>query len=203
MAIGSTPVDLTHVDYLACGSHKWLMGCMGTGVLYVAPEAARNLVPRTAGWLSHDDDLAFLNEGSGHLRYDRPFRRQASVFEGGAASALNHAALHAGIQPLLALGVPDIWAHIQAWHDAVEPGLVALGYASERSTEPAYRSGALAFRPPTGVAVAPLNAELTRRGIATSTPDGRLRLAPHWPNALSECEAVIAAFTDATRAVAG
>ena len=44
-AVGSTPLDLSHVDYLAAGSHKWMMGCMGTGVLYVAAGAAQQLIP--------------------------------------------------------------------------------------------------------------------------------------------------------------
>lgn len=195
-AVGSTPLDLSHVDYLAAGSHKWMMGCMGTGVLYVATQAAQHLIPRTAGWLSHDDDLSFLSAGAGHLRYDHPLRRQASVFEGGAASALVMAALRAGIQPLLALGVDNIWQHIQQWHDAVEPSLIELGYHSERAPTPAFRSGSLALRPPQGTSLIELNAQLADRGIAASTPDGRIRLAPHWPNSIDETHLVTRAFNE-------
>src|SRR5262245_1296445 len=38
-ACGVVPVDVRAegIDYLACGSHKWLMGLEGAGFLYVAP----------------------------------------------------------------------------------------------------------------------------------------------------------------------
>ena len=73
-AIGIVPLDLAKlgVDYLAGGGHKWLMGLEGCGFLYVAP--GRTLVPRVAGWLSHQEPVGFLMEGAGLLRYDRPMR---------------------------------------------------------------------------------------------------------------------------------
>src|SRR5699024_5338312 len=41
-AVGIVPLDVEamHVDYLASGSHKWLMAPEGIGFLYVAPERA-------------------------------------------------------------------------------------------------------------------------------------------------------------------
>ena len=39
------------------------------------------------------------------------------------------------------------------------------------------------------------------RGVVCSTPDGKLRFAPHWPNACAEIPGVLAAIDAALRAV--
>ena len=78
-AAGAMPLDVVRdgIDFLAAGSHKWLMGLEGCGFVYISPRQMERLVPRVAGWLSHEDGLRFLFEGEGHLRYDRPIRRRA------------------------------------------------------------------------------------------------------------------------------
>lgn len=197
-ACGVVPIDVEamRIDYLACGSHKWLMGLEGVAFLYVRQERAAVLRPVVAGWLSHEDGLRFLLEGEGHLRYDRPIRARADLVEGGAAPAVLLAALQAALEPIATLGVPAILEHVQAYHDALEPGLLARGFRSERSPVPAQRSGILSVRPPDGVPLLSLNAGLQARGIACSTPDGRLRFAPHWPNAPGEGSVVLEAIDE-------
>src|SRR5690606_16066073 len=56
---GVVPIDVSRagIDYLGCGSHKFLMGLEGAAFLYVRPDRAAALVPRVAGWLSHEDPL--------------------------------------------------------------------------------------------------------------------------------------------------
>ena len=192
-AVGVVPIDVaaTPIDYLACGSHKWLMGLEGAGFVYVAAPRAQELVPRVAGWLSHEEGLGFLFEGPGQLRYDRPIRRTPDFLEVGNYNTLGLAALEASVDLLLDLGVPAIHAHVNAWADLVEPGLVERGFESLRSPEPGRRGGALGVRPPAGIDVVALHARLGARGVSCSIPDGVLRLAPHWPNNLDESEQVL------------
>lgn len=197
-AIGVVPFDVANVDYLACGSHKWLMGIEGCAFVYVSPERAGALVPRLAGWLSHEDPVGFLFGGS--LTYDRPFRARADVFEAGAANGAGLAALGAAVEVLQRVGVASVYAHVQRWHDAIEGPMVARGFVSLRSSRPEERSGILAFRPPTGIAAAALVAPLAARGVIVTAPDGCLRLAPSWPNALDEVPLVLDALDiDLTR----
>lgn len=201
-AIGGVPFDASGLDYVACGSHKWLMGLEGAGFLYVHPDRISALRPRVASWLSHaEGGMDFLFEGAGHLRYDRPVRAKADFVEGGISNSVGLAALHAAVKLLDGLGAAAIYGHVQAYHDALEPGLLALGFASERAADPAARSGILSVLPPEGAHVAALSAALGERGVATTTPDGRLRFSPHWPNALSEVPDVLAAAGEALAAV--
>lgn len=204
-AAGMKPLDLAAlgVDYLSSGGHKWLMGVEGCGLLYIAPAALARLVPRMAGWLSHEEGTRFLFEGKGHLKADRPIRQRADFLEVGASPSVGMAGLEAAVSDLEALGIETIFAHVQAWHDRVEPALVARGFRSLRATDPAGRSGSLCVEPPPDVDLLALFPALTAAGVSAATPDGRLRLAPHWPNSLDEAPRVLAAVDTALAAVRG
>ena len=195
--LGVVPLDVAEVDYVACGGHKWLMGLEGAGFLYVDPAAAARMVPRLAGWLGHEDALSFLFQGAGHLRYDRPLRHEASVVEQGAPNHVGLAALEASVDLIQQLGVEAIFAHVSAFHDRLEPQLVERGFTSKRAADPRARSGSLCVLPPEGVELGALKAALVEQGVDVTMPDGHLRFAPHWPNALEEVEWVVEAVDGA------
>lgn len=50
-AVGQFPLDLREIgcDFYAMNGHKWLLGPVGTGALYVSPEAFVELVPDRVG----------------------------------------------------------------------------------------------------------------------------------------------------------
>lgn len=198
-AAGAVPLDMAaeSVDILATGTHKWLMGLDGFGFAAIGPRAMARMQPRVAGWLSHEDPVRFLFEGPGELRYDRPIRRRADFLEVGAWPTVGFAALEAAVDMLESLGVGAIHAHIQSWHDALEPGLLARGFESMRAAGPAGRSGLLCVRPPPHLPHGALHQGLEARGIACANPDAHLRFSPHWPNHGGEVPAVLDAL-DAT-----
>jgi selenocysteine lyase/cysteine desulfurase len=198
-ALGSTPFDVAAlgVDYAAAGSHKWLMGLDGAGVLYVKRARLAQLRPAIAGAFSHvDAELIFTH--AGELRYDRALRDEARVFEGGMLSSVSCAALGASLPILLALGPERIHAHVNAYLDRLEAGLCARGFHSLRLPDAARRSCTLGVLPPPGAASASrLATLLCARGVVCSGPDGVLRFAPHFHSAPSEVDAVLSALDDA------
>ena len=191
-AVGALELDVRElgIDYLAAGSHKWLMGLEGCAMLFVAPQRVAKLRPRTAGWLSHEQAIDFLF-APGELRYDRPIRKRADFVEGGAYATVQLAALETATSYLAQLRVGTIEAHLHAYLDRLEAGMVARGFASERSSVAEQRSGILALRPPAGVELDAIHEGLGARGVEITNPDGRLRFAPHWPNALAEVDLVL------------
>ncbi len=199
-AAGCVPLDARGFDYLVAGGHKWLMGALGSGFLHVRPERAAALVPRTAGWLSHEDPVGFLVEGPGRLRDDRPVRPRADRVEGGVAPEASMASLLASVEILLGVGVPSILAHVTRYLDALEPGLVERGFRSLRSPRAEGRSGILSVEPPAGLSAARLARELGLRGVGAASPDGALRFSPHWPNDPGEVPEVLRAVDGAVRA---
>lgn len=204
-ACGVAPIDVVAegVDYLACGSHKWLMGVEGCGMLYARADLAAALRPNVAGWLSHEDGLGFLFHGEGHLRYDRPFKKGIDMIEGGNTNAAGFAALEASLDLIQQLGVPAIFAHVNAYNDALEAGLAARGFRSLRARDAARRGGSLCVKAPPGRGEVELQHALTDRGIACAVPDGCLRFAPHWPNALSEVGVILGAVDEILAGPAG
>ena len=197
-ALGSSPFDVQAlgVDYAAAGSHKWLMGLDGAGVVYVKRALLPQLQPAVAGAFSHvDAELLFMQ--AGQLRYDRPLREEARVFEGGMLSSVSVSALGASVPMLLALGPERIHAHVNGYLDRLEQGLCARGFRSLRMPDMARRSCTLGVLPPEGTASASrLSSLLCARGVVCSGPDGVLRFAPHFANALSEIDEVLAAVDE-------
>ena len=149
-ALGVVPIDVKAVgiDYLVCGSHKWMMGIEGIAFVYAPAERAEALRPEVAGWLSHETPVSFLLEGAGHLRYDRPIRKSLDFLESGSLSSIGCGALEASLDLLAQLGPQSIFDHVNRYLDLLEPRLTALGFESFRATETARRSGILSLRPP-------------------------------------------------------
>lgn len=202
-SLGAVPIDVKalRVDYLSCGSHKWLMGPEGAGVLYLSPERRPQLHRTQAGWLSHEEPVGFLLQGPGLLRYDRPIRDRSDWLEGGNLAAASCAGLGAAVGLLRQLDPSALWQHIQAWHDLLEPALLDLGFASLRHPQQHHRSGILAVQPPADVPVVALHRALAARGMLTSIPDGNLRFSPHWPSPLEETAPLAAAVRTAVEEV--
>ncbi len=194
-AAGIVPLDVgaMGIDYLACGSHKWLMGPEGVGFVYVAPERAEQLEPNMAAWLSHEDAFAFLGGGPESLHYDRPFQRGARMMETGTANTLGAAGLEASLGLIQSIGVENIFQHVQAWHDVLEPALTERSFTSARMADPAGRSGILSVQPPDERPATEWAEELAEHGISCATPAGWLRFSPHWPNSEDEVGRILKA----------
>ncbi len=196
-ALGATPVDVSWgIDYVSSGSHKHLMGPEGSGFLYVADRCAAALKPRLAGWLGHEDPIAFLRGDEPMLRYDKPFTRGARSLEIGTTNVIGLAGLGASLEMLNELGVPEIHAHVQRYLDRLEDGLVQRGFKSRRADAPGLRSTLLGVEVPEDVRLSKLQAALRDRGVACNTPDGLIRFAPHWPNSIDEVPLVLDGIDD-------
>jgi cysteine desulfurase / selenocysteine lyase len=204
-ALGIIPFDVRtlDVDYVASGGHKWLMGPEGTGILYVRKERSPALIPNLASWLSQEEGLRFLLEGPNLMRYGAPFKTNAGLFEGGGLNALGLVGLEAAVDLVSMLGPQTILKHSMSWADAIEPGLVERGFTSLRAAEEHRRSGILSLFPPAGISAIDLQRALGTRGVMTATPDGALRLSPHWENNLDEAEQVLLSVEDALAELRG
>ena len=190
-ACGMVPLDMQkmHIDFLSCGSHKWLMGIEGCGFLFIRDAVLTELFPQTAGWLSPENPFDFLTEGEGLLRYDKPFKSNASFVEGGAVAVAGFAALSASIKTLQKLGVLKIYEHVTSYLDELEAGLLHLGFQSLRRSHGL--SGILSVIPPKKLPPSKVTSFFASLGIACSMPDGKLRFSPHWPNSTREIPLIV------------
>lgn len=198
-ALGVSPLSVEElgIDALVGGAHKWLLGMEGAGFLYVRPELRAHLQPLTAGWLSHEEGDLFLFRGAGKLRYDRPLKSTAQVFDGSSNNVAGFAALEAGLAVCTHLGPEAIYEHVQAYLDEMEPLWVERGFHSLRAERERERSTILSLAVPQGVQLSLLVQALRERKVMVSSPDGFVRLAPHFANSRQEMDVVVAALDEA------
>ena len=192
--VGATPIDLTNIDFLSAGGHKWLMSVEGSGILYAAEHTHNLLSPNTAGWLSHENGLQFLFEGAGHLRYNRPLIQNIHFIEAGVYNAIGLVALEQSIGILHQLGIQNIFDHINLYFDQIENQLLEWGFASQRCTNG--KSTILSLKAPAHIDTPQLTTILSEKGISSSYPDGFLRFAPHWCNPLEETQELLQIVED-------
>ncbi|MFA4922609.1 MAG: aminotransferase class V-fold PLP-dependent enzyme, partial [Ignavibacteriaceae bacterium] len=69
-------VEKCKIDFLACGTQKWLMAIMGLAFVFLSEEMQSKITPKYVGWLSVEDAWNILH-------YDLKLKTDASVFQTG------------------------------------------------------------------------------------------------------------------------
>jgi cysteine desulfurase / selenocysteine lyase len=169
--LGAIPAafDAWGVDVASAGTHKWLLGPNGLGVVYVRRSRQDELRVLEPGWSSVPHRMEWDN-------LDFELDPTARRFEGGGTSAVNLAGLGAALDLLLAAGPRHVWAHLQGLIDELVGRLAQRGIDCLSALLEG-RSGIITL------AVGPdperVAEELLERGIVASARGGGLRLSPH------------------------
>lgn len=106
--LGATDINVenTGIDFLACGSHKWLMAPEGLGFIYLSKALQDTLTPVFAGWFS-------VNNAWDLFDYKLSFLEDAKCFETGTMNHIAIAGLHASLKILFAEGFSQISHKVQ------------------------------------------------------------------------------------------
>ena len=179
---GAFPIDVksSGIHAMAACSHKWMLGLLGIGFLYVDRDLLTCLRPPLVGWHSVDDPFAF--DGT---RFE--LRTDASRLEEAAPPFPMVYGLGAAVEMLLEAGVANTAAHITALIDRAAGELEAIG--CEVSPAPEHRAGILMVKPAADVEA--LAEACLERNIAVSVRRGRLRLSAHLYNNEDDIDALI------------
>jgi cysteine desulfurase / selenocysteine lyase len=182
--VGATPLDVAslHVDVLACGAQKWLLGPWGTGFVWVRPELVQTLEPSAVGWMSvqNSDDFGRL------IDYDFTWRDDARRFEVITLPYQEFAGMNSSLELFFELGLDDAMAHIASLADRI---VVWAGARDDVTlVTPAARSRRAGI-----VSVAPrdppaASQRLTAARVVHSLREGAIRLSPHFYNTAEEVE---------------
>ena len=119
--VGALAVDVGQLrpDFLITGTLKYLLGCMGVGLIYVAPEVAERLEPRNIGWMAAANPFGTVFE---RLEY----APGAARFQGGTFSIPGCYAAEAALDLLLEIGAPAIEERVLRLSRRFADGLSAL-----------------------------------------------------------------------------
>jgi selenocysteine lyase/cysteine desulfurase len=163
------------VDVLACAGHKWLLGPVGTGFLYVRQGLLETLPPPFAGWVSRLEGERF----AGLTDYDRPLPPDATRYEVGSPPDILLETLEASLDLLLETGVPAVEERLRSLNarfaEAVPEGWEIV---SPWGRDSPHASGILSLRKEGTDPMAGARA-LYKAGAFAVAREGLLRISPH------------------------
>lgn len=183
--LGALPFEAERwgVDFVAAGSHKWMMGTQGLGVVCASPTMQEQIQP-PAGWLQGPVDWEDLT--SQELRYHDDARR----YRLGTLNGIGISALHASTGLYLEAGRTWCGERVLRLSRYLAEGLAERGFTRYGSDAEAHRSGIVTVR-----VGDPEQAQrvLRERQIEAAVRDGLLRFAPTYYNTTGELDQVLAA----------
>ena len=181
-SLGAVPLDVQKqdIDYLASGGYKWLLGPLGTGVIYIKRELAESLNPSFIGSMSDSNPLNLSHHPYTPAHGAKRF--QASI---GPHTLL----IARAVKFLDDLGVENIFAQIMKLTDLIiefveNESSFQLQTPVESKQQ---RSGIVNFSCPDGEKIVDQLRKLSIP-IVISYREGGLRLSPHCYNTEEEIQ---------------
>jgi len=182
-----TPVD--HVDFLSADAHKWMLGPLAIGIVYVARKNFDLCTPTLLG--------AWNVQSPEFIAQDRiEFVDSAQRYEPGVLNTAGIYGLRACFELFEKYGIQNISGSILNVRDYLEHKLTELGYEflSPPATEP-LRSGIITTSHPAHDPNSQF-ARLEDEGITASVRADRsgkkwLRFSPHFYNTIDEMDRVV------------
>lgn len=186
--LGASPLDVEFVDFLSADAHKWMLGPMAMGIVYVARRNFKKCRPTLLGaWNVKSPDFIAQKE----IVFEETARR----YEPGVLNIIGMYGMKASLEMLLEHGLEKIQSGIFGNRDYLEKKLDSLGFEflSPRAGDP-MRSGILTTRHPT-VESSRFFSKLEEAGVVASlrknkTGEQWLRFSPHFYNTTDEMERV-------------
>ncbi|MHB2149264.1 aminotransferase class V-fold PLP-dependent enzyme [Calditrichota bacterium LG25] len=181
--VGAMPLDVQacHIDFLSNGGHKWLMGAMGAGFMYIAPELFSRLKPAFTGWLAVENAWDFFD-------YRLDFLPDARRFEYGTSNFIGITALSASVELLMEANPDKIQEHLFKLGEILVEELEKMGLRFVNTKDRHHWSGIYSFK---AARAEKLFEEFEKHQVVVSLRNGLIRLAPHFYNNEQEIEQVI------------
>jgi cysteine desulfurase/selenocysteine lyase len=186
--LGAFPTTVDQVDFLSADSHKWLLGPLASGVVYVKKEHFDLCRPTLLG--------SWNIRAPGFVAQDQiEFLDTAQRYEPGALNLVGIVGMKAAIDLLLEAGIDRVAERILALRARLINGLEPAGYRLLGLREPATGSGIVTFSHPARD-LTEVFQRLTQERIFCSQRQDRqgthyLRFSPHFYNSEAEVDRVV------------
>ncbi len=186
--LGAFPTTVEHVDFLSADAHKWLLGPMAAGIVYVKRSRFEMLRPTLLGaWNIRSPQ--FITQPT------IEFVDSAQRYEPGVLNTPGIYGMLAAIEMLLSIGIETVSERILHLRQRLADGAVELGYEMLSPMSSPERSGIVTFRHPVNP-IRPLFDKLTTHHVIASHRFDRagaeyLRFSPHFYNTEAEIDRVL------------
>ena len=187
-SVGAIRVDVKAmgVDFLTCGTYKWLLGPLGLAFFYVREELLQNMEPVFAGEMQAKKWSNPLQEFA-QGEFPAELHETASKFEYATVHFQGLFELRASLDYILGIGVDRIEEQVLKLSSKLWKGLDELGF--ELLTPPGTRSGIVTCVVSDAEKVDELLSE--NRIVASLKAGNRLRISPHFFNTEGEIDHVL------------
>jgi len=189
--IGAFPTSVKHVDFLSADAHKWMLGPLAIGIVYVQRENFDLCKPTLLGaWNIQSPD--FITQDS--IAFEPTARR----YEPGVLNVTGTYGMKASLDMIQHHGIDRISKRILETRDGLWSMLRERGFVTVSPENDPLRSGILTVRHPS-LPSEKLFAKLEAANISASLRKDRagtsyLRFSPHFYNTLEEMERIVAAL---------
>jgi selenocysteine lyase/cysteine desulfurase len=187
-SFGALRTSMRFVDFAAADAHKWLLGPLGTAILFVREEHFDRLHPPLVGWHSAacPDYIA---------QDSLTFKRDARRYEPGSLNLAGIVGLRAALQLILGCGIEAIETRVLALAKCAVAGGTKAGFSVLGPMAAPGFSGIVALAAE-GRDIAKLHARLNAANISASFRRFRdrtqfLRISPHFYNREKEIAALL------------
>ena len=188
--LGAFPTTVEYVDFLSADAHKWLLGPLAIGVVYVRKELFEVCRPTLLGAWN-------LKAPNFIAQKQIEFVESAQRYEPGVLNLPGVAGMKAAIDFLLEIGIDKIAQRILSIRSRLVSGLTELGFTTLGENNPSmHQSGIITVAHPTRDIVSE-HKRLLENGIVCSPRQDRqgnqyLRFSPHFYNSEDEIDRVLA-----------
>jgi len=182
--LGAVQLDVKkcRVNFLSCGSQKWLLGIMGLGFIYVDDKLMQNIHPAYAGWLSVENawDL---------LEYELKFRPNAERFQPGTLNAFGIYVLNESLKIFFEVGLKLIENAV------LNNSIYFINKLDELNFNPILKglegknmAGIISFKNNEANQICET---LKNKNIHCAVREGMVRFSPHFYNVKDEIDTVV------------
>ncbi|HOJ17084.1 MAG: aminotransferase class V-fold PLP-dependent enzyme [Ignavibacteriales bacterium] len=180
-------VQKCNIDFLACGTQKWLMGLQGLAFVYISEILQDSLSHKFVGWTSVENPWTLLN-------YDLVLKKSADAFQNGTISIIGVHGLDEALGLFLSLGLDNIESQI------LNNTTYLMTKLREKGIEPVLHnctpdnlSGIVTIKPQNPKKVFD---NLSNRNIICSLREGMIRFSPHYYNTTWEIDTVVESVSE-------
>lgn len=182
--IGAVKIDVqkSKIDFLSCGTQKWLLGMQGLAFIYIDENLQRKISPANVGWLS-------VNDAWNLLDYKMDLKTSANVFQGGTLNSFGIYAFNTSLKLFNDFGFENVENQVLSNTKYLLEKLKGLGINNLLSDcNEDNLAGIITFKPDNPEKVFE---ELTKRKIICSLREGLIRFSPHFYNTHQEIDVVV------------
>lgn len=195
--LGAFPTSVAHVDFLSADAHKWMLGPLAMGIVFVAKRNFARCHPTLLGaWNVRSPQ--FITQDT------LTFPDTAQRYEPGVLNVTGMYGMLAAIDLLLGVGLDEVSRRILENRDQLHAGFESLGFEtiSPARTE-SLRSGIITVRHPVhdgGKLARALEAAKITASLRNTRDGGSwLRFSPHFYNTSAEMDRILDVLRTACR----